>query len=122
MIQTKIPAYYELYGVKKDIVHVEIIEFTTNKQGKVYTRQDFRINEDGGKEIINIKRDILYSNEKLIQTDAYIEQNFDFTGLNSVEKEWKKIQIALFLDVTTNPYENGKTIYKLTPSDWEMTE
>ena len=122
MIKTQIPVYYEIYGVKQDIVYIEIVDFLTTRDGKIYTRQDYRINENGGKEIIFVKRDIFYPNEKLIQTDAYIEQNFDFIGLNLVEKEWKKIQIALFLDVTTNPYENGKTIYKLTPSDWQMTE
>jgi hypothetical protein len=38
-----------------------------------------------------------------------------------VDRDAKKIQIGLYIDTTTNLLETGKTIYRLEPTDWELT-
>lgn len=64
---------------------------------------------------------VFYSNETLNQLDTLLESTYDFSGMTRVEKEWKKIELALMYDTQNNLLETGKTIYGQTPDDWEFT-
>lgn len=119
MIQTKQPISYEDRGDKESILLVEIDSFKTTKEGTTYLVHDW-VFVDGVKTIHNAK-EVFYPNAQMDAISAYIDANNDFTGLTKTQREWAKIKIALMLDTQTNLLETGKTIYKLTPQDWEFS-
>lgn len=121
MVQTKTAFFYEDRGDKIAKIKIEIAYYSTDVNGANYIVNDWAVSEDGTKTLYKEKT-IRYTNEQIDNLDAYIEANFDLTGLSKTQKEWKKLQIALFIDTTTNLLNSGSTIYRLTPSDWEMTE
>ena len=63
-----------------------------------------------------------WTNEQIDSTELFIENNYaeQLTGLNREEREYKKLQIALFIDTTTNLLSDGKTIWSCEPEDWEL--
>lgn len=122
MIKTNEPVFYQIESPRKAIVYVEITSYSYSILGKTFKRESSVINEDGGKEVFFTKDNIFKTHQELDVIGSYIEANFDLSGLSDSAKEYKKMQIGLFLDVTTNPYEDGFTIYKTLPSNWEMTE
>lgn len=124
MIQTKTAFYYQDRGNKIAKIKVEIPSFTGSfKDGIIYDVQDWAIFEDGIKEL-HKQKTVRYSNEQIDQLDAYIEANFaaELLGLSKSEKELKKVKIALMLDTQTNLNDDGTTIYRKFPDDWEFSE
>jgi hypothetical protein len=121
MIQTKQPLYYEDRGNKFSKIRIEIDSFITDANGTSYNVNDWAIQEDGSR-ILHKTKTVRYSNEMINQLDAFIEANNDLSELSKTQKEWKKIQLALYIDTTTNLFDNGKTIYRLQPLDWEFSE
>ena len=120
MTQTKTAFFYEDRGDKLAKIKVEIDSYSTDKTGASYLVNDWAVAEDGTRTLYKQKT-VRYSNEQINALDVYIEANFDLSGLSKTDKEWKKLQIALFIDTTTNLLASGTTIYRLTPADWEMT-
>jgi len=119
MVQTKQPIFYEDRGDKQSIVIVEIDSYTIDKDGYLLTVKDYVL-IDNFKVCRNTKI-VRYFNEQIDQLSEYIDANFDLSGLSKTAKDWKKIQIGLLVDTTTNLLSTGKTIYRLEPTDWEMT-
>jgi DNA polymerase II small subunit/DNA polymerase delta subunit B len=119
MVQTKQPIFYEDRGDKQSIVIVEIDSYTIDKDGYLLTVKDYVL-IDNFKVCRNTKI-VRYFNEQIDQLSEYIDANFDLSGLSKTAKDWKKIQIGLLIDTTTNLLSTGKTIYRLEPTDWEIT-
>jgi hypothetical protein len=119
MIQTKQPIIYEDRGDKSSIVTIEIDSYVVNKEGYVLLVNDY-VEILGHKECYKAKN-VKYSNAQIDALSAYIDENFDLSGLSKTAKEWKKLQIALMVDTQTNLLNSGLTIYRLTPDDWEFT-
>ncbi len=97
-----------------------IHSYSATPTGATYLVNDYAI-VDGKDEIISAK-EVSYSNAQIDQLSAYIESTTDFTGFTKTQREWAKIKIGLMIDTQTNLLESGKTIYKLTPQDWEFSE
>jgi len=53
--------------------------------------------------------------------NAYLEANYDFSGMSKKEVDYAKLGLALMLDTKTNLLASGKTIYRVTPNDWEFS-
>lgn len=120
MIQTTIPINYDVRSNKLGFILIDIPSFICTKHEKIFTINDFILNNDGTKQIYQSK-EVTKTNEELNQLDAYLESNYDFSEMTSQQKEWKKIQLGLMLDVTTNLLENGKTIYIQDAEVWTFT-
>lgn len=119
MIQTKQPIFYEKRGDRQSIVIIEIDSYVVDKEGYLLTVSDYVL-VDGFKVCHNTKT-VRYFNEQINQLSDYIDANYDLSGLSKVDRDAKKIQIGLYIDTTTNLLETGKTIYRLEPTDWELT-
>ena len=119
MIQTKQQIFYEKRGDSQSIVIIEIDSYVVDKEGYLLTVSDYVL-IDGFKICHNTKI-VRYFNEQINQLSDYIDANYDLSGLSKVAKDAKKVQIGLFIDTTTNLLETGKTIYRLEPTDWELT-
>jgi hypothetical protein len=120
MIQTKVPFFYEDRGDKLAKIKVDIDSYSVDKTGISYLVNDWAIKNDGTK-LLYKQKSVRYNNEQIQNLYAYISANNDFSGLTKMEMEWAILKIALFIDTTTNLLNNGTTIYRLTPSDWEFT-
>lgn len=119
MIQTKFPIVYGDRDEKQGIIMLEVRPLEMTKEGVTYLVNDWDISKPEP-EVWKAK-EVFYTNEKIDQLDAYLEANHDFLGMSKTGKEWKKIILGLMLDTQTNLFPSGKTIYSLTPSDWEFT-
>lgn len=120
MIQTKEPIVYGDRSDKVAIIKVSIKSFFTTKDKVTYLVEDYAINELGEEEIISAK-EVEYSNEQIDQLSAYIDSQNDFSALTKTQREWEKVKIGLMIDTQTQLLPSGKTIYKLTPQDWEFS-
>lgn len=126
MIRSKIPANCELRGPRKEIIQIEIGPYEGTKTGITYTVNDYTISFDEDqnevKQLINTKS-VFYSAEKIIQLNEYLENTFDYSGMDKMTRDWTKIAQGLLLDTQTNLYDyEGQqlTIYRLNPNDWEL--
>jgi len=120
MIQSITEFLYDNISDSIAKIKIEIDSYTFDKSGKTFNVNHWAIHQDGTRtHCLNQQR--FRSHEQLQQLEDYIEDNFDFTGLNLFEKENKKIQIGLLIDVKTNLYDTGMTVWKLQPNDWELT-
>lgn len=123
MIQTKENIVYGDRDEKLGKIMIEIYPIRTTKEGTYYLVIDWDISKPENTDPYKSK-EVFYTNEKINQIDAYIEDNYtdELVGLSKTDKEWKKMQIALMIDTTTNLFESNKTVYSIEPSDWEFTE
>jgi hypothetical protein len=119
MIQTKNEVSYGVRSYKSGKIKITIDKSVINPDGVVYTVSDWDITENNSLAINS--KEVFYSNEKINALDNYLEANTDFSLMNRTEKEYKKLAMALMLDTQTNLLPSGKTIYGLTPNDWEFT-
>jgi hypothetical protein len=119
MVQTKQPIFYEDRGDRQSIIIVEVDSYIVDKYGYLLTVKDYVLIDDF--KVCRSTKIVRYFNEQIDQLSAYIDANFDLKALSKTAKDLKKIQIALFIDTTTNLLPTGKTIYRLEPTDWEMT-
>lgn len=128
MIQTKFPVVFSQRNQKQTIVKIEVRPSTVLAQGQKYLVIDWDINnyDSDLEKIVPIaisSKEITYTDDQINQIEDYLEANHDFSGLTRVEKERKKLQLALMIDTTqTNLLPSGKTIYGLNPEDWEFSE
>lgn len=120
MIQTKTPIFYGDRDERQGIIMLEVRPIEMTKEGTKYLVIDWDISQEP--HFVLKSKEVFYDNSKINQLDSYLEDNNDFSGMTKTDKEWKKIQLTLMLDTQTNLLESGKTIYKLTPNDWEFSE
>lgn len=119
MIQTKTPIVYGDRSENTGIIKVEVRPLAATVDGCKFLVADWDTTSESLDPIFS--KEIFYSNERIDQIDAYLESTNDFSAMTKSEKELKKLQLALMLDTQTNLLPSGKTIYRLTPSDWELT-
>lgn len=121
MIQTKNNIVYGDRDEKFGKIMIEVSPLRTTKEGTTYLVIDWDISKQNSDPYKS--KEVFYDNNKINFLDAYIEANHqqEIFGLSKTDKEWKKMQIALMLDTTTNLFESGKTVYSLDASDWEYT-
>lgn len=120
MIQTKFPIIVHNRNQIKSILKIEVRPSPEKiDNGQKYLVIDWRLDN---LESAAFSKEIIWTTEKVNTMNLYIEANYDLSGLTRVEAENRKYQIALMLDTQTNLLEDGKTIYGLTPGDWEFSE
>ncbi|HSD07903.1 hypothetical protein [Flavobacterium sp.] len=119
MIQTNAPIQYWRRSNDTDVVKIEVRPDEVTPEGQWFLVIDWLMSNT--KDAFFSKR-VFLTNEKIDQTETYIEANYDLSGLTRIEREKRKLQIALMLDTQTNLLSDGKTIYEREPSDWEYTE
>lgn len=119
MIQTKTPITYGDRSEKTGIIKVEVRPLETTTEGTRYLVIDWDISNHSNDPVHS--KEVFWTNQEIDAMDSYLEQNNDFSALTKSEKEMKKLQLALFFDTLFNLLPSGKTIYRLTPDDWELT-
>jgi len=121
MIQTKQPISYDDRENRTGIILVEIPSFYTDKNGVTFLVNDWIVDENGNKTIYKAI-ETWRSNAELDAIDSYLSSIHDFSGMTKTEEQWKKIELGLMFDTQMLLLDNGKTIYKLNPEDWEFTK
>ncbi|MRX40577.1 hypothetical protein GJU43_14910 [Flavobacterium sp. LC2016-23] len=125
MIKSIVPAFCDLRGSRKAIIQIEIDSFESTPAGTNYVVKDYAISydEEGNltKQLINTKS-VFYSAEKINQLNVFLESIYEYTGMSKIDRDWTKVKQGLLIDTQTNLYEDGLTIYRLTPNNWELCE
>ncbi len=119
MIQTKTAITYGDRSEKTGIIKVEVRPLETTNEGTKYLVIDWDITNPSTDPVHS--KEVFWTNQEIDAMDSYLEQNNNFSALTKSEKEMKKLQLALFFDTLFNLLPSGKTIYRVTPDDWELT-
>lgn len=123
MIKTTIPVKTTRRGVEKAIVQLEIVSYKGTLEGNFYTVHDYAISiDDEGNSIKKFleEKTVFYPADKINQLNEYLENQNDYSALTKMERDWTKIKQGLLIDTQTNLYDDGKTIYEIQPSNWEL--
>ncbi|MBC5840749.1 hypothetical protein H8R23_04970 [Flavobacterium sp. F-380] len=119
MIQTKTAITYGDRSEKTGIIKVEVRPLETSTEGTRFLVIDWDISNPSTDPVHS--KEVFWTNQEIDAMDSYLEQNNDFSSLSKSQKELKKIQLALYFDTVFNLLQSGRTIYRLTPDDWELT-
>ena len=98
---------------------IEIASWQTYKDAIVYQIEDFIVDENGAKRLIN-SRQKRVENAEVNQLEQAIELYGNFDGLSKVDAEWAKAKIGLLLFVQNDLVDSVNTIYGQLPNDWEL--
>ena len=98
---------------------IEIASWQTYKDAIVYQIEDFIIDENGAKRLIN-SRQKRVENAEVNQLAQAVELYDDFDELSKVDAEWAKAKIGLLLFVQNDLVDSVNTIYGQLPNDWEL--
>ena len=98
---------------------IEIASWQTYKDAIVYKIEDFIVDENGAKRLIN-SRQKRVENAEVNQLAQAVELYGNFDGLSKVDAEWAKAKIGLFLFVQNDLVDSVNTIYGQLPNDWEL--
>ena len=98
---------------------IEIASWQTYKDAIVYQIEDFIVDENGAKRLIN-SRQKRVENAEVNQLVQAVELYGNFDGLSKVDAEWAKAKIGLLLFVQNDLVDSVKTIYGQLPNDWEL--
>ena len=98
---------------------IEIASWQTYKDAIVYQIEDFIVDENGAKRLIN-SRQKRVENAEVNQLAQAVELYGDFDGLSKVDAEWMKAKIGLLLFVKNDLVDTEHTIYGQLPNDWEL--
>lgn len=98
---------------------IEIASWQTYKDAIVYQIEDFIIDENGAKRLIN-SRQKRVENAEVNQLEQAVELYGNFDGLSKVDAEWAKAKIGLLLFVQNDLVDSVNTIYGQLPNDWEL--
>lgn len=137
MIQSIIAGTYgdARTGLKTSKIETKIVSYESTPEKRIYTLENYLVNEEGAKTLYGNAFPVPVPNEKLSQLDAAIESmGISFTKvvegvtveLRGNEREWKKLPYGLLLFVQNDFVldENGnptdKTVFLLNPEDWEL--
>ena len=98
---------------------IEIASWQTYKDAIVYQIEDFIVDENGAKRLIN-SRQKRVENAEVNQLAQAVELYGDFNELSKVDAEWAKAKIGLLLFVQNDLVDTEHTIYSQLPNDWEL--
>ena len=98
---------------------IEIASWQTYKDAIVYQIEDFIVDENGAKRLIN-SRQKRVENAEVNQLAQAVELYGNFDGLSKVDAEWAKAKIGLLLFVQNDLVDTEHTIYGKLPNDWEL--
>ena len=98
---------------------IEIASWQTYKDAIVYQIEDFIVDENGAKRLIN-SRQKRVENVEVNQLAQAVELYGNFDGLSKVDAEWAKAKIGLLLFVQNDLVDSVNTIYGQLPNDWEL--
>ena len=98
---------------------IEIASWQTYKDAIVYQIEDFIVDENGAKRLIN-SRQKRVENSEVNQLAQAVELYGNFDGLSKVDAEWAKAKIGLLLFVQNDLVDSVNTIYGQLPNDWEL--
>lgn len=98
---------------------IEIASWQTYKDAVVYQIEDFIVDENGAKRLIN-SRQKRVENAEVNQLAQAVELYDNFDGLSKVDAEWAKAKIGLLLFVQNDLVDSVNTIYGQLPNDWEL--
>ena len=120
MIQLKTPyTHIERAIPVTGTLQIEISSWQTYKDAIVYQIEDFIVDENGAKRLINIRQKRV-ENAEVNQLAQAVELDGNFDGLSKVDAEWAKAKIGLLLFVQNDLVDAEKTIYGQLPNDWEL--
>ena len=100
-------------------LQIEIASWQTYKDAVVYEIEDFIVDENGAKRLIN-SREKRVENAEVNQLEQAVELYGNFDGLSKVDAEWAKAKIGLLLFVQNDLVDTEHTIYGQLPNDWEL--
>ena len=120
MIQLKTPyTHIERAIPITGTLQIEIASWQTYKDAIVYQIEDFIVDENGAKRLIN-SRQKRVENAEVNQLEQAVELYGNFDGLSKVDAEWAKAKIGLLLFVQNDLVDSVNTIYGQLPNDWEL--
>ncbi len=120
MIQLKTPyTHIERAIPITGTLQIEIASWQVLKDATIYQIEDFIIDENGAKRLIN-SRQKRVENAEVNQLAQAVELDSDFEGLSKVDAEWAKAKIGLLLFVQNDLVDTEHTIYGQLPNDWEL--
>ena len=100
-------------------LQIEIASWQTYKDAVVYEIEDFIVDENGAKRLINSGQKRV-ENAEVNQLAQAVELYGNFDGLSKVYAEWAKAKIGLLLFVQNDLVDSVNTIYGQLPNDWEL--
>lgn len=118
MIQSTKQAWYGNRSDKRGKIRIEVRRLNEENGLNKFLVIDWDITQDPKQAIQSFER--TYTDSEIDASDALIESNNSFVGLTRSQKEKKKLAIRLLSETQTTLLSNGKTIYQLTPADWEF--
>ena len=95
------------------------LHWQTYKDAIVYQIEDFIVDQNGAKRLIN-SRQKRVENAEVNQLAQAVELYGNFDGLSKVDAEWAKAKIGLLLFVQNDLVDSVNTIYGQLPNDWEL--
>jgi len=119
MIQTTVPILYGDRSERTGIIMIEVCQVSVEPTGTKYLVIDWDITN--GRKGPIFSKEVLWSTLEIDTMDTYLTNNNDFSGMSKTEIENKKLQLALFIDTTSNLFSIGQTIYRQNPDIWELT-
>ena len=120
MIQLKTPyTHIERAIPITGTLQIEIASWQTYKDAIVYQIEDFIVDENGAKRLINTRQKRV-ENAEVNQLAQAVELDDNFDGLSKVDAEWAKAKIGLLLFVQNDLVDAEHTIYGQLPNDWEL--
>ena len=120
MIQLKTPyTHIERAIPITGTLQIEIASWQTYKDAIVYQIEDFIVDENGAKRLIN-SRQKRVENAEVNQLEQAVELYGNFDGLSKVDAEWAKAKIGLLLFVQNDLVDSVNTIYGQLPNNWEL--
>ena len=120
MIQLKTPYTHIERAIQiTGTLLIEIASWQTYKDAVVYQIEDFIVDENGAKRLIN-SRQKRVENAEVNQLEQAVELYGNFDGLSKVDAEWAKAKIGLLLFVQNDLVDSVNTIYGQLPNDWEL--
>ena len=100
-------------------LQIEIASWQVMKDATIYQIEDFIVDENGAKRLIN-SRQKRVENAEVNQLAQAVELYGNFDGLSKVDAEWAKAKIGLLLFVQNDLVDSVNTIYGQLPNDWEL--
>ena len=120
MIQLKTPYTHIERAIQiTGTLLIEIASWQTYKDAIVYQIEDFIVDENGAKRLINLRQKRV-ENAEVNQLEQAVELYGNFDGLSKVDAEWAKAKIGLLLFVQNDLVDSVNTIYGQLPNDWEL--
>ena len=98
---------------------IESASWQTYKDAIVYQIEDFIVDENGAKRLIN-SRQKRVENAEVNQLAQAVELYGNFDELSKIDAEWAKAKIGLLLFVQNDLVDSVNTIYGQLPNDWEL--